>query len=103
MQSHYVQGLQAAMQGALANASSPSIIQVLVPNKFIPDNAVWKPKEDGSATPAYRVLDMHFTDYGAASKAVTTERHRRSSPRSSSWRLAVCGSSSQMSRRSERD
>lgn len=33
---------------------------------------VW-PKEDGSATPAYRVLDMYFTDYNAASKAVTTE------------------------------
>ena len=33
---------------------------------------VW-PKEDGSATPAYRVLDLYFTDYDAASKAVTTE------------------------------
>jgi uncharacterized protein (TIGR02118 family) len=32
---------------------------------------VW-PKEDGSATPAYRILDMYFTDYDAASKAVTT-------------------------------
>jgi hypothetical protein len=30
------------------------------------------PKEDGSSTPAYRLLDMYFTDYGAASKAVTT-------------------------------
>lgn len=33
---------------------------------------VW-PKEDGSPTPAYRVLDMYLTDYDAASKAVTTE------------------------------
>jgi uncharacterized protein (TIGR02118 family) len=33
---------------------------------------VW-PKEDGSATPAYRVLDLYFTDYATASKAVTTE------------------------------
>jgi uncharacterized protein (TIGR02118 family) len=32
---------------------------------------VW-PKEDGSSTPAYRLLDMYFTDYDAASKAVTT-------------------------------
>ncbi|MFD8393953.1 EthD family reductase [Streptomyces sp. NPDC059680] len=32
---------------------------------------VW-PKEDGSATPAYRVLDLYFTDYDAASRAVTT-------------------------------
>ena len=33
---------------------------------------VW-PKEDGSPTPAYRLLDLHFTDYDAASRAVTTE------------------------------
>src|SRR5437899_12793727 len=33
---------------------------------------VW-PKEDGSETPAYRVLDMYFADYDAASKAVKTE------------------------------
>lgn len=32
---------------------------------------VW-PKEDGSPTPAYRVLDLFFVDYDAASKAVTT-------------------------------
>ena len=32
---------------------------------------VW-PKEDGSPTPAYRLLDLYFADYGAASKAVTT-------------------------------
>lgn len=30
------------------------------------------PKEDGSATPAYRLLDMYFTGYDAASRAVTT-------------------------------
>jgi uncharacterized protein (TIGR02118 family) len=33
---------------------------------------VW-PKEDGSETPAYRVLDLYFPDYDAASTAVTTE------------------------------
>ena len=33
---------------------------------------VW-PKEDGSPTPAYRVLDLYFADYDAASRAVTTE------------------------------
>ena len=32
---------------------------------------VW-PKEDGSPTPAYRVLDLYFSDYSAASRAVTT-------------------------------
>lgn len=33
---------------------------------------VW-PKEDGSPTPAYRILDLFFVDYDAASRAVTTE------------------------------
>jgi len=32
---------------------------------------VW-PKEDGSPTPAYRIIDLYFTDYDAASAAVTT-------------------------------
>jgi len=31
------------------------------------------PKEDGSPTPAYRLLDLYFTGYDAASEAVTTE------------------------------
>jgi hypothetical protein len=30
------------------------------------------PKEDGTATPAFRTLDLYFDDYPAASKAVTT-------------------------------
>ena len=32
---------------------------------------VW-PKEDGSPTPAYRLLDLYFTDYDAASEAVSS-------------------------------
>lgn len=32
---------------------------------------VW-PKEDGSPTPAYRLLSLYFADYAAASEAVTT-------------------------------
>jgi uncharacterized protein (TIGR02118 family) len=32
---------------------------------------VW-PKEDGSPTPAYRLIDLYFADYAAASAAVTT-------------------------------
>ncbi len=32
---------------------------------------VW-PKEDGSPIPAYRLLDLYFADYAAASDAVTT-------------------------------
>ncbi|WP_112264204.1 alpha-keto acid decarboxylase family protein [Lentzea terrae] len=34
--------LQDAVAGALANSTSPSIIQVVVPDKSIPDNAEWK-------------------------------------------------------------
>ena len=32
------------------------------------ESKVW-PKEDGSPTPAYRFLDLHFADYAAASAA----------------------------------
>jgi uncharacterized protein (TIGR02118 family) len=32
---------------------------------------VW-PKEDGSATPAYRILNLYFADYDTASAAVQT-------------------------------
>jgi uncharacterized protein (TIGR02118 family) len=32
---------------------------------------VW-PKEDGSPTPAYRLLDLYFADYAAASAAATS-------------------------------
>src|ERR1700754_1812226 len=32
---------------------------------------VW-PKEDGSPTPAYRLIDLYYPDYSAASEAVAT-------------------------------
>jgi uncharacterized protein (TIGR02118 family) len=32
---------------------------------------VW-PKEDGSPTPAYRMIDLYYSDYDAVSTAVTT-------------------------------
>jgi indolepyruvate decarboxylase len=38
--------LDDAMAGALANSSSPSIIEVLVAEKSIPDNAEWKASAD---------------------------------------------------------
>ena len=37
----------------------------------IETSKVW-PKEDGSPTPAYRMIDWYFADYAAASEAVTT-------------------------------
>ena len=39
----------------------------------IETSKVW-PKEDGSPTPAYRMLDLYFPDYDTASLAVTTEQ-----------------------------
>jgi uncharacterized protein (TIGR02118 family) len=38
------------------------------------DSAKVSPKEDGSATPAYRLLDLYFPSYQTASAAVTTEQ-----------------------------
>jgi len=38
----------------------------------IESSKVW-PKEDGTPTPAYRLIDMYFSDYAAASAAVTTD------------------------------
>jgi indolepyruvate decarboxylase len=43
---HTYAELNAAMKGALANKTSPSIIQVVVPGRLIPDNAAWKIKVD---------------------------------------------------------
>jgi uncharacterized protein (TIGR02118 family) len=37
----------------------------------IETSKVW-PKEDGSPTPAYRLVDLYFPDYDTASAAVTT-------------------------------
>jgi uncharacterized protein (TIGR02118 family) len=41
----------------------------------IETSRVW-PKEDGSPTPAYRMVDLYFPDYDAASVAVTTDEAR---------------------------
>lgn len=38
----------------------------------IETSKVW-PKEDGSPTPAYRMMVLYFADYDSASAAVTTE------------------------------
>lgn len=37
----------------------------------VESSKVW-PKEDGSPTPAHRMIDLYFPDYDAASLAVTT-------------------------------
>ncbi|KGI70491.1 EthD family reductase [Mycolicibacterium rufum] len=37
---------------------------------------VW-PKEDGSPTPAYRMIDLYYPDYASASEAVTSPEAAR--------------------------
>lgn len=37
------------------------------------ESAKVMPPEDGSPTPAYRLLDLYFADYEAACQAVSTE------------------------------
>ena len=46
----------------------------------IETSKVW-PKEDGSPTPAYRMMDLYFADYDVASRAVTTEEAAAFLPR----------------------
>ena len=43
-----------------------------VPGALLLESAKVWPKEDGTPTPAYRLLDLYFADYAAASAAVTT-------------------------------
>ena len=45
----------------------------------IETSRVW-PKEDGSATPAHRMVDLYFADYEAASQAVTSDEAARLFP-----------------------
>lgn len=53
---------EAAYPEQLALAKSlPGLVRMQV-------SKVW-PKEDGSPTPAYRMLDLYFSDYAAASTA----------------------------------
>ena len=64
------------------NPASPDHFEAAYPDlvthaRKIPDSLrmetskVW-PKEDGSRTPAYRLIDLYFTDYDSASRAVTS-------------------------------
>jgi len=62
---HDPEAFEAAYPEHLALAKKIPGIQKIETSK------VW-PKEDGSPTPAYRLIDMYFIDYDAASAAVTT-------------------------------
>ncbi|HSX42753.1 MAG TPA: EthD family reductase [Candidatus Saccharimonadales bacterium] len=62
-----------------SNPTDPAAFEVAYPEQLalarklpglvrLEASKVW-PKEDGSPTPAYRLLDLHFADYEAASAA----------------------------------
>jgi uncharacterized protein (TIGR02118 family) len=51
--------------------SQIALVRALPGLKGHETSKVW-PKEDGTLTPAYRMIDMYFVDYDAASAAVTT-------------------------------
>jgi uncharacterized protein (TIGR02118 family) len=56
----------------LAYAKEQVALAKSLPNVLrVESSKVW-PKEDGTPTPAYRLLDLYFADYEAASAAVTT-------------------------------
>ena len=44
------------------------------------ESSIVLPKEDGTPTPAHRLIDLYFADYGSASAAVATEAAGRLFP-----------------------
>jgi uncharacterized protein (TIGR02118 family) len=61
---------ESAFPGQIAVAKTVPGVRTIEVSK------VW-PKEDGSATPAGRLLDLYFDDYDTASAAVGTEQASR--------------------------
>jgi uncharacterized protein (TIGR02118 family) len=55
-----------------AYAESLALAKKLPGLTKVETSKVW-PKEDGTATPAYRLVDLYFSDYDSASAAVATE------------------------------
>jgi hypothetical protein len=49
-----------------------NIARTLPDLRRVESGKVW-PKEDGTATPAHRTLDLYFDDYDAASAAVAAD------------------------------
>ncbi len=47
-----------------------------IPNSQRVESAKVFPKEDGSPTPAYRTIDIYFSDYATASAALATPETR---------------------------
>jgi uncharacterized protein (TIGR02118 family) len=57
---------------AIYHAGHVALAEALPGAQRVAAAKVW-PKEDGSPTPAYRLLDVYFADYDTASAAVQTQ------------------------------
>src|SRR5947209_12580419 len=73
------QGKPTKITFVYSNPADPDAFEAAYPDQLalarklpgltrLQESKVW-PKEDGSPTPAYRLLDLYFTDYAAASAA----------------------------------
>ena len=60
-----------AFEAAFADNKQLDLARSLPGLERIESSKVW-PKEDGSQTPAHRLIDMYFPNYDTASAAVTT-------------------------------
>jgi uncharacterized protein (TIGR02118 family) len=73
------QGNATKISFVYSNPTDPDVFEAAYPEQLelarklpgltrLQESKVW-PKEDGSPTPAYRLLDLYFADYAAASAA----------------------------------
>jgi len=68
-----------AFERGFADTKQLELARALPGLERLESSRVW-PKEDGSATPAHRLIDLYFADYDTASKAVATEAAGRLFP-----------------------
>jgi uncharacterized protein (TIGR02118 family) len=61
----------AAFEAGFVESKQLELARALPGLERLESSKVW-PKEDGSPTPAYRLVDLYFADYDAASAAVAT-------------------------------
>ncbi|CAM3562996.1 EthD family reductase [Occultella aeris] len=60
-----------AFERAFTDSNQVELARALPGLERLESSKVW-PKEDGSPTPAHRLIDLYFPDYDTASAAVTT-------------------------------
>ena len=60
-----------AFEAGFAESKQLELAKAVPGLQRLESSKVW-PKEDGSPTPAYRLVDLYFADYDAASAAVAT-------------------------------